>query len=120
MHRFRSPRSIFHSALAALLLLAMLAGQWTGLEHRVRHAGLDIVLAQPAAHGHDESDESDDHGYAHSCQLFDAAALGVGLHGAFLAARCLPAAQDWTPAWTALLRPASFNGHFSSRAPPSA
>jgi hypothetical protein len=130
MHRFRSHRSIFHSALAALLLLAMQAGQWTGLEHRIGHAGLDpAALHQLAAHlagvadpaglaDPTQPDNQDNEGYAHSCQLFDAATLAIAIHSGFRSFHCQRAAQDWTSPWAMLSWQAPFTSHFSSRAPP--
>lgn len=116
MHRIHSPASPLRSVLAALLLLAMLAGQWTGLEHRVRHGG-----GAPAMHeraGAADHGQNADEGYAHSCQLFDAATLGATIHTAFFSAPCDRAAEDWR-----LPRPpeswlAPFSAYFSSRAPP--
>lgn len=117
MHRTRSPGSIFRSTLATLLLLAMLAGQWTGLEHRVLHAGLGSSLDHlvPGAAG---TADGADEGYAHSCQLFDAATLAAGIHSGFVSATCERAARDWRLPWPPRSWQAAFSGHFSSRAPP--
>lgn len=129
MRRLHTSPGIFRNALAALLLLSMLAGQWTGLEHRVRHAGLagtlhhllpavpdGASLADVAAQagGVDGAEE----GYAHSCQLFDAATLSAAIHVTRLPGACERAAQDWRLPWPPSSWQAVFIAHFSSRAPP--
>lgn len=114
MFRAPSPSSLLRSVVAALLLLAMLAGQWTGLEHRIRHAGRDVPHAHAVAVAADHGDE----GYAHSCQLFDAAALGLGIHSAFAGVTCGNAVQDWRQAWSPHAWHPLFIAYFPSRAPP--
>jgi len=113
MHRFRSFRYSIRHALAALLLLALLSAQWSGLQHRIEHAWQESVSVQLI----------DDDGVgihvAHSCKLFDAATLGIGLHTAVFTAPCsrLPVLSPVhlkVLSWQAL-----FIRHFSSRAPPS-
>ncbi|GIZ51944.1 hypothetical protein [Noviherbaspirillum aridicola] len=118
MHRIHSPANPLRTVLAALLLLAMLAGQWTGLEHRVRHGGGMVPALHEVAAGSDHAQGADE-GYAHSCQLFDAATLGATIHTAFFSARCERAAEDWRLSWPAGGWQPSFIAYFSSRAPPS-
>jgi hypothetical protein len=115
MHRFRSFHSSIGNALSALLLFALLSAQWAGLQHRVEHAQLEAATARISAiNGNDGGTHA-----AHSCQLFDAAALGASLHTPFLAAPCVrmriaPAVRTPILSWQAL-----FVGHFLSRAPPA-
>ncbi|HEY8607390.1 MAG TPA: hypothetical protein VIM12_09800 [Noviherbaspirillum sp.] len=124
MHRLRTHRRLADCALAALLLLALLAAQWTGWQHRIAHAGFE--RAQVAAHafaaiGTPDAapDDTLAHG-DHSCLLLDAAALGTGLHAAIVSLPPAPAAaragdMEQRPSW----RP-RFLAHFSPRAPPFA
>lgn len=112
MIRFRSARVV--AVLLAVLLPALLAAQWTGMQHRVAHAWITASADHAAA----DPDGDDGLHLAHSCTLLDAAALGVTLHSAFLLPICLRAGMtDAQPPAATSGRAHAFR-HFSSRAPP--
>jgi hypothetical protein len=113
MIRFRSARAV--AVLLAVLLPALMAAQWMGVQHRVAHAW----IAAAADHAAATADSDGTLHLAHSCTLFDAAALGVTLHSAFLLPACLRTriADALPPAPNA--GPVQAFTHFSPRAPPS-
>lgn len=106
------------NVFAALLMLAMLAGQWAGLEHRISHAWLATPMLQQAQDAASIDSGDRDQGAAHSCDLFDAAALAAGMGGAYHYASCLRAARDWTHGLPLHSWHAAVSTPFSSRAPP--
>jgi hypothetical protein len=111
----RTPQSAArptHLTIAILLVLAMVFAQWTGLQHGVRHAGLQYSLA-PAAQI--DVDGGDAH---HSCIAFDAAALADSISLAPYLAPLLTSTSVLA-LWSAFSSwDAPFSLHFSSRAPP--
>lgn len=103
------------AALLALLLLTLLSAQWTGMQHRVAHAWISAPGADHAAAMSDDDDSLD---LAHSCTLFDAAALGLALHPAFYLPVCLRAAMAAEPPPETSSPQAHPFRHFSPRGPP--
>ncbi|MEC4719791.1 hypothetical protein RY831_11575 [Noviherbaspirillum sp. CPCC 100848] len=107
-----------HSARAAaalLTLLLMLLGmQWTGMQHRIEHAWISSSSADHASASDD--DEAPD--LAHSCTLFDAAALGATLHSAFFRPVCPRAVMSTARSRQTSPPHAHPFRHFSPRGPP--
>lgn len=100
--------------LAIVLMAALLCAQWAGLSHRVAHA--DGKAAWSALKSQTDSESGKDAG--HSCSLFDAAALGTGIHTAPFALALLGNVRVLA-SWTAFVSwNVPFTCHFSSRAPP--
>ena len=107
------------AATLLAVLLALLGAQWAGLQHRVAHA---LIAEAGDSAGGDEAaatpDDGDGPDLAHSCMLFDAAALGATLHSTFLLPVCLRAVMSrLRPAQTVSWQAHPFR-HFSPRAPP--
>lgn len=110
MHTAR-PALNLHTAVAALLMAALLFAQWAGLAHRVDHSPLALIHAD-AADGSTSKDGS------HSCVAFDAAAVADAISLPPFAAPPM-AGTKVLAQWTAF---ASWDAPpalpFSSRAPP--
>jgi len=116
----RMPRRQYvQSVLAACLILAMLVAQWAGLQHRIEHAdrAADVLRVANVSSGA-TGDAASAH-VAHSCALFDAAALGDTLHNPPDAAPCLPALTAAVRHRVAPSDDVRFGSYYSSRAPPS-
>lgn len=104
--------------IAVLLVFGVLFAQWVGLTHRVEHPILwkaDVVLSFLNGDVKGTPDKS----VLHSCDAFDAAALGVALPGVFSVVAMLTYAQIKAPRTTDSSWNAEFFRHFLSRAPPS-
>ncbi|HVK93858.1 MAG TPA: hypothetical protein VM571_03930 [Noviherbaspirillum sp.] len=112
----RRHSSLYRASIAALLLVAILFAQWSGLHHRIEHAG----FAHESLHTSSPPTEKSSTDARHSCVAFDAAAIAdtIVIHPYATA----PLASAYVLAlWTAF---DSWNAplacHFSSRAPPLA
>jgi hypothetical protein len=98
--------------IALMLAIVVAFAQWAGLQHGVRHAGLQNPFALNVLA---EVNESDAH---HSCIAFDAAALADSLPIA-AGETPLPTGVRMSATWRALASwDAPFAHYFSSRAPP--
>ncbi len=98
--------------MATMLMIAMLFAQWTGLDHRIRHAALPYSVASFG------QIDSDDNNAYHSCIALDAAALADSISPNPYLAPLLTGARVLA-LWAAFASwDAPFSIHFSSRAPP--
>lgn len=101
-----------HFAFAVMLMMAVLFAQWVGLNHGIRHAGLQ---QSPASFAQIEGDEGE---AQHSCIAFDAATLADSIPLAPYLAPLLTGARVLA-LWIAFASwNAPFTPYFSSRAPP--
>ncbi len=118
----QQPRQLAKQAntfFAALLVLCLLVSQWAGFSHRIEHADVHTLQADGAS-SLDASQEARNKNYFHSCEAFDAAALGTALQTAPLFLPGLPLAGLPLPSAAFISWQATLVCHFSSRAPPAA
>jgi hypothetical protein len=117
MYRRNVSDSTRNIAFSALLTVALLFAQWTGLGHRIIHGGLQgtQLSSLPAASLTMQWDDIKSH---HSCVAFDAATLADGANSASFVAALLPN-LGVIVLWVAFASwYAPLICHFSSRAPP--